>query len=1004
MRSSWSPDSLQPRAPPEGKFVGKVSDDQGNPLPGVTVEAISPKLVGKAATVTDQTGTFRLFQLPSGLYEINFTLPGFKTMSRKDVVLQLSQTVTLNITMEPSTLEETVTVIGMSPLIDVKSTVKGMTMNREVFMKLPKSRNFDGLLSTVPGVQYDVNTGGLSVDGATGTENMWYVDGADITHAHYGYRAQSVVMELIEEVKVTASGYNAEFGGSMGGVVNVITRSGGNSFHGDVIGYYENNNKMMQGKARDYGRWNPYDDEKWEYVNDDDLYFGGGKDRDPWSRMEGVFNLGGYIMRDKLWFFGSFNPIYSQTKAPRYFIPNPPTQKSDFFNKNWGWNGQVKLTAAPVGGMRVGASFVNNFSKWRGTIPSLAGTSSSAFAWAKDGYDFPNMSAAATFDYSVSNSLLVSARGGYAMQNQTNQQIQPPGTTLAFSTSNFIYASDPAWNPALGHYAGWSNYAGTWRVTEKRQFEKYSGNLDLTYYLSLYGEHAWKSGIQYIRDQEDVSDIAKYPRVTVVWGRGYYGLASGEPVLGTYGHYQIRSGFTSPYGWSWKVHRNSWSLYLQDSWTISSRLTINFGIRDESEYIPAFTADTSLEGYTAKPIKFGFDKKLAPRLGLVYDVFGDSSLKVFGSFGIYYDVMKLYMAEGAYGGFKWKTDYYELNTLDWTKIAASGKLDDAASQAGGGRYVGTMDWRIPSWDTSDPGLLPVAQREISLGAEQKLAENLSLSVRLVQKHLIRTIEDTGVLTPAGEMYYNTNPGFGWSLHIEHGGKFLDKFWETPKAKREYYGLNVSLEKRFSDNWQGGINYTLSRVAGNYGGLSSTDEGGRNSPNVERSFDLWFMAFNLKGKELGGPLPQDRTHYIKAYGSYAFPFGLTVGVVGFGRSGLPLSTWLNANNTYIYPNGYGDLGRLPFTFWADLFVEYTLNLGKNNLNFNIQVNNVTNTKTWSAMSINPNRTSMDISDDEILSTTFDWQGQVANYWPNAAFKKYTSQFGTWSARLGARFSF
>ncbi len=993
---------------PEGKFVGKVTDDQGNALPGVTVDALSPKLVGKASTVTDQTGTFRLFQLPSGLYELTFALQGFKTLSRKEVVLQLSQTVTLNVTMEPSTLEETVTVIGMSPLIDVKSTVKGMTMTREVFMKLPKSRNFDGLLSTVPGVQYDNVGGGLLVDGATGTENMWYMDGADITQPHLGTRAQSTVMEIIEEVKVTASGYNAEFGGSMGGVVNVITRSGGNSFHGDVIGYYENNGRMMQGKARDYGRWNPYDDEKWEYVNDDDLYFNGGKNRDDYYRMEGVFNLGGYILRDKLWFFGSFNPQYSNQKFDRYFLSEAGNPTHTFTRNIYVWNGQAKLTAAPLAGMRLSVSFVDNFSKRRGAdpMPSLAGTGNATYLWNKEGYDWPNWSGAFLLDYSVSNSLLLSLRGGYHMTNTTNQQIANNFTTWYFNYSNYQYASDPFFvqHPELLGYAGTANYGGAWLVTDHYKLEKYSGNFDLSYYASLAGDHALKTGVQWIRDAEDVFNAAPSPHVNIHWGHGYYGLASGEPVMGTYGHYEIRSSFTSPYGYAWKVHRDSWSIYLQDSWTIGNKLTVNAGLRTESEYIPAFTTDMSATGASQKPIKFGFDKKLAPRLGVVYDVFGDSSLKIFGSFGIYYDVMKLYMAEGAFGGFKWKTDYYELNNPDFLLIAASGKLDDAASQAAGGRYVGTMDWRAVAWDSCDPNLKPVAQRELSMGAEYKLAENVSLSARLVQKHLIRTIEDTGVLTPAGEFYYFTNPGFGWSLHESNGGKFLDKYWETPKATREYYGLNLSLEKRFSNNWQGGINYTLSRTAGNYGGLSSTDEVNRNSPNVERYFDLWFITYDMKGNVLDGPLPQDRTHYIKAYGSYSFPFGLTLGVVGYARSGMPLTTILNANNVGMFPNNRGDLGRMPWTAWADLFMEYTLNLGKNSLNFNLQVSNVTNSKTWQWYDTAVNRINMPISDDQILSKTYDWQSQVANYWPNAAFKQPTWQFGTWSARVGARFSF
>jgi hypothetical protein len=1000
---------------PQGRLTGKVIDDQGNALPGVSVEATGPTLVGKAATVTDENGVYRLFSLPSGTYRVMFVLHGFKTLIRQDIIVQLSQTITMNVTLEQSAIEEQVTVIGMSPLIDVKSTVKGMTMTKEVFMSLPRSRNFDGLLSTVPGVQYDNVGGGLLVDGATGTENMWYMDGADITQPHIGTRAQSAVMELVEEVKVTASGYNAEFGGSMGGVVNVITRSGGNTFHGDIIGYFENNSQLFEGKSRDFGRWNPYDDELWEYVNNDDLYYNGGKDRDPYKRYEGVFNLGGYIWKDRIWFFGSFNPQYSDQGAMRGFDPNnPEVRNQEFHQKNNYWNGQLKLTASPLAGMRISASFVDNFRKYRGAIPSINGTSSSTYEWDKEGYDYPNWSAAALLDYSISNSLLMSLRGGYHMSNTTNQQIANRFTTWYFNYSNYIYEDDPFFqaHPDLLGYAGNANYGGAFTVTERYKLEKYSGNFDLTYYVNLGGEHAWKAGVQWLRDAEDVFNGAVSPHVNLHWGRGYYGLATGEPVMGTYGHYEIRSGWTSPYGSSWVIHRDSWAIYLQDSWTINSKLTINAGVRTEAEYIPAFTADTQLEGYQDKPINFGFGDKFAPRVGLVYDVFGDSSLKVFGSFGIYYDVMKLYMAEGAYGGFKWKTDYYELNNPDFTVIAASGDLDDRASQEAGGRYVGTMNWRIPSWDSTDPGMKPVSQREFSLGAEKKLMENLSVSLRIVNKHLLRTIEDIGVLTPAGEKYYNANPGFGWSLPISQGGKFADftdagnQYWPTPKATREYWGMNLSLEKRFSNNWQGGINYTLSRVHGNYGGLSSPDEANRNSPNVERYFDLWFMAYDINGNILDGPLPQDRTHYIKAYGSYAFPFGLTVGIVAYSRSGMPLTTELLTNNVQgYYPNARGDLGRMPWTTWANLYTEYTLRLGgRASVAVNLQIDNITNTKTWQSYQDRPNRIYMPISDDQFLTFTSNWEARVDDYWRDVSFEKPAGQFGTWGARVGARFSF
>ncbi|MGB9907113.1 MAG: TonB-dependent receptor [Candidatus Saccharicenans sp.] len=1008
---------------PEGKITGKVTDDQGNPLPGVTVEATSPKLVGKAATVTDATGTFRLLALPSGTYELVFTLPGFKTLVRKDIILQLSQTIVVNVTMEPAAIEEQVTVVGQSPLIDVKSTVKGAVLTKETFLSLPRGRNFESLITTVPGVSSEGIAGGISVDGASGAENMWYVDGTNVTEIHVGTRAQNVVLELVDELKVTASGYNAEFGGSMGGVVNVVTRSGGNTFHGDVIGFYENNKLWMQGKSRDYLRLDPYDPttQHYEYVNDDDLFFDGGKARDKYYRMEGVFSLGGYIIKDRLWFFASYNPIYSQTNALRDF--NGRTGPFYNFIQWYRYdNASIKLTAAPVTGLRLSASYVNNFYRYKGSIPSINGTGNPDTPYYQDGYDYPNFSAAFTADYSGKNNLLVSLRAGWHRQDIGNQGIlPPPGPTYYFNYTNTIYQSqyEAIGRPDLVHYAGWANSA-TWLNLERELREKVSSNLDATYYLNLAGEHAWKAGVQFIWLHENYNYTPNAPRINLYWNR------SSSFGRGTYGYYIIRHGYKSyPYGWAWNIHSNNWALYLQDSWTIANRLTLNFGLRTEYEYIPSFDPT-----YDITPIKFDFADKLAPRLGLVYDVFGDSSLKLFGSFGIYYDVMKLYLAEGAFGGFKWKNSYFALNELDWTLIAANfintGNFEDLADQAPGtNAYLGTIDFRYPSFDAVDPSMKPVSQMEISFGAEKKIFEDLSFSARAVYKHLIRTIEDIGAYQEVApgefaEVYMFANPGYGWARPESKGGILSDAYWPMPKAKRDYYGLNLALEKRFSHNWQGGLNYTLSRVQGNYGGLASSDEGGRVSPNVERYFDYWFMPFKADGSELGGPLPHDRTHYIKAYGSYVFPFGLTVGVTAYARSGYPLSTRINLCNAYMWPNGYGDLGRLPWNVWADVYVEYTLRFaGKYGVGINLQVNNITNTKSITGKIFDLNRVGSryytDYPGTRIYFEDAMLDGSFVNNWyewftndtaldPHPAFNWWSSRFGTWSMRLGFKFTF
>jgi hypothetical protein len=1049
---------------PTSKMEGKVVDSTGAPLPGVSVEATSPKLVGKATAVTTGDGTYRLFSLPSGVYEVTFTLQGFKKLIRKDIIIQLSQTITLNASLEQAALEEQVTVIGQSPLIDVKSTVKSQTMTKEVFMSLPRNRSFDGLISTVPGVQYDNRTGGLSVDGATGTENMWYMDGADISQVHVGTNAQGAVMELVDEVKVTASGYNAEFGGSMGGVVNVITRSGGNAYHGDVSLYYNDNTQLMQGLARYYFRWDPTNSSNPQYVNDDILYWQGGRGRDDYKRYEAVFTLGGYILKDKVWFFGSFNPIYTRTWGQRYFLsdddPNIAGNQApwtSFFNKNKGYNGQLKLTAAPLKGLRVSASMVENFSNYRGAIPSILGSSTKNYAYGNQGFDYPNWSAAFLADYSASNNFLVSLRGGYHLTNTNNQQIANRFSTIAFGTDNNMFGpggakEDPFFvaNPSLLHISGFTNYAGSRTLLDHYKLEKYSGNLDLSYFVSLAGEHAWKAGFQIVRDQENVLNGATSPMVDITWDQPCTALEDyGVPATrGTYGFYTIRGSWRQPYGSVWNVHRNSYAIYLQDSWTLGGKLTLNGGLRTESEYIPSFNADVPPQ--YKKPIKFGFADKLAPRFGAVYDVFGDSSLKVFASYGIYYDVMKLYMAEGAFGGFKWQTDYYTLDNPDWRVIAANGLVGNtegsgdtgnaALSQAAGGTYLGTIDWRIPSFDTLQPDMKPVAQREISIGAEKKLSEDLSFSARGVWKHLLRTIEDIGIITPQGEQYYEGNPGSAYIVDLFNTLQTDDSlgplpegltYWPQPQAIRNYYGLNLSLEKRFSHNWQGAINYTLSLTKGNYGGLSSTDEFGRNSPNVERSFDLWFMMYQIDGTPVNGRLPQDRTHYVKAYGSYTFPIGLTIGAAAYGRSGNPISTRLNFNNSYIYPYGYGNLGNLPFTFWADVYAEWAIKVGgRYTAAFNVQVSNVTNTKTWQQAQYSPTRNTMAIPARylldgqaldpntllvDTLGHTYYWVDRMQYYRPDVSYiasdtaqdlygKGYTSAFGTWTVRFGARFSF
>jgi hypothetical protein len=987
---------------PTGRIIGTVLDDEGNPLPGVAVEATSPKLIGISSVMTDETGVYRIFALPPGIYEIKYTLQAFNTVIRKGIIVKLEQTITVDITMTPGVVEEQITVLGRSPLIDVKSTYKGMILSKEMFQMLPKGRNFDTLVTAVPGVSNEPWLGGISVDGASGAENMYYIDGTDITRMVVGTRGQSAAFEFVEEIQIKASGYQAEYGGALGGVVSVITRSGGNTYHGEIIGYYSG--PSLTGTERNTLRLKPEDVSQAEYVNYEHLM---GKERS--QRYEVGFSLGGYILKDRLWFFGSFLPVFNNITRPVVF---PGETDSEEFTRKWKYyNFQAKITAQPIGGLRLSASIVNNFSKYKGDLaPRTGGNPDTDYA--SFGFSYPNWSAAVSTDVTLGTNFLVSLRGGYFHRNQNKQLVTAPTPWWRFQsetggyplTSNqqFNEDADPL-NDIPDEYirdAGWQPFSRNSTYEYKKQIRaKGYINADFNYFINLGGEHSWKAGVQWVRQEEDVDRTNSQPIVYLSWDMDF--VLGGEiqpPGRGTYGYYSVRGNdATGPFGDFYNPVSTRWALYIQDSWTpdfANGRLTLNAGVRTEYEYVPSYSDEPGFKD--AKPIEFKFQDKLAPRIGFIYDVFGDATTKVFGSYGLYYDVFKLYMASNAYGGFLWSSAYYTLDSYEWDQIGVNNNFP--------GTPMGVVNWRPPSFESTDPDLKPMSQQEISFGVERQLVENLSASVRIVNKHLRYAIEDVGVYVPGvGEEYFTCNPGYGYSLHEGTGtGKFDPSFPVTPKAKREYWAVNFDLDKRFSNNWLGGFSYTWSSLRGNYSGLASSDEYGRVGPNLERYFDLWHLAYTKDLEKQDGPMPTDRTHIFKFYGAYSLPFGLTLGGVVNAMSGTPITEeWTVEANGY-YPFNRGNMGRTPFLWFVNAYAEYNLNLGgRYRLQFNLNIDNLFNVdiarRTWSRLT----RGRVTVTNDDLISKTWDLP---VDFLRDPRFEQPLEFYPPISARIGVKLVF
>jgi hypothetical protein len=990
--------------PTKGNLSGTITDEDGGPLPGVAVEAMSPSLLGKATAVTDVNGKYRLLSLTPGLYTVTFNLQGFRPVIREGIVVQINATVRVDIIMQMGAIEEEITVVGESPLIDVKSTTKGMTITKVMFEILPKGRNFDTLVTAVPGVNNEPWLGGVSVDGASAAENMYYVDGTDITQIDRGRAGQGAAFEFVEEVQIVASGYEAEYGGALGGVVSVITRQGGNEFHGELIGYYSGS--RLTGHERDVLRQTPDDPRVSEYFNYQDAY-----GKDTVDRLEVGFSLGGYIVKDRLWFFGSFLPVFRDTERYVEFLSG---QTGTYTQDQRWWNFQGKLTAQPFGFMRLGGSFLNNFYKYRGSLPSRVGTSNYDDPnWGKYGYDYPNWTASGFADLTLASNLMVNIRGGKFRYNTTNEQVSgaDTGTPRWYLSGEGTAYFDGTPLEIPAEYQKPRNWMARGRIYDIDRLIKHKSHLgaDFTFFTTLAGEHAWKFGVQWVRQGEDTSRVVdkNFPEVYFRWGRN--AIVSGYDYgTGKYGYYEVRGNdATGPFGEFFNVTNDRWSLYLQDSWTIGEKLTLNLGIRAESEYIPPFSEDPSIPK-NFNPIEFSFGDKLAPRLGFIYDVHGDTTLKIFGSFGIYYDVIKTYMPAHSYAGFKWKSAYYALDQYEWDVIGLNGNFP--------GDLLALIDHRTPSFDSTDPDLKPVGQREISFGAEQFVMENLSASIRVVNKELIRIIEDVGVIVPGvGEKYYECNPGFGYSLHVGNGsGKFDPKYPETPKATRHYWAVNFALDKRLSNNWLAGFSYTWSRLTGNTAGLGSSDEYGRTSPYVERAFDNWAMAFDKDLKVLDGPLMTDRTHFFKLYGAYTFPWRLTIGGVINAMSGTPWTERWTVLGTYWYPFNRGnrqlDDGslvseRFPFIWYANLYAEYNLKITQRyRLQININVDNVFDIATATRVYNNKCLQALTVSEDQVLNKAFDLTTPGINYEPHPMYGQKMNFYGPINARLGIKFMF
>ena len=956
----------------QGVIAGVVTDASSAVLPGVTVEAKSN--TGRVlTTVTDGSGAYRFPAVQPGSYQVAFTLQGFTPKQFPTVDVRLGQTITVNASLEVGALTDTVQVTSEIPLIDTKSNAAFATIQKEVIETMPKGRDFTSLVKLAPGANPESKAGGIQIDGASGSENRFYVDGVDSTNLRTGVSGKDLVVDFVEEVQVKSSGYSAEFRGATGGTISVVTKSGTNAFRGSAGTEYTN--RGLEGKERQTLRLVLSGANQSEYIR---------YAEDDYTRFYPVGDIGGPVLRNRIWFYGGYAGDLKDIDRTVTFRSTGTSGTYNSTENNNFWTGNV--TGQITNALRAKFTVTSNEFTRDGLLPSQAGTDSATANYAIQGREQPNLSYAGRADYVATPALFFSGSVNYMTYDDVQVGI-PNEIWYQFAAgSPALYADIPA---SFVRPAGY-NSVPTNRASVRDRYDRLTAQADGTYFFSAGGQHTVKGGIVFEQYKNDVFNAEQQPHISFNWGQSRTTL-DGRTVSGKYGYYSWRQ-----FGTQGNPQTDNLGFFAQDAWAVNNKLTLNLGVRLENESVPSYV--DGLPG-----IKFGFGDKLAPRAGATYDPFGDGKTRLYGSWGLYYDIFKLELPRGAFGGDKWIEKYYTLDTYDWPSIGTNGNFP--------GTYIEEVNFRIPSNDPScpecgaiDPDLKPMRQQEFTLGAEREIASDLSVGARYVHKQLDRGIEDVGVLVPGlGEVFYIANPGFGAATDILGPG-----YPAMPKLKRDYDAIEARVTKRFSKNWRGEASYLWSRLYGNYPGLASSDENGRVAPNVNRLFDALLMALDENAQPVYGLLETDRPHQLKLNATYVAPFGTSFGAFQYIGSGSPMSRQVNVqSSTPMFYAGRASDGRMPVYTNTDVFLSHTLRLGGSKaIRFEANVENLFDEENTVGVFKLETRTALPGTDAQVYSGNYDVQQVIDSrgILRDPRFLLPDTYQGRRVLRFGARFLF
>jgi outer membrane receptor protein involved in Fe transport len=899
-----------------GKITGTVTDDKGEALPGVSVELAGPSIMGTRAVVTSARGTYVFLEVPPGTFTMTATMPGFKKWVQEGVILSVGKVIEINPVLAIGTIEETVTVVGASPIVDAKTSTVDSRLSKELIAKLPTSRDaFYDLSLTTPGMYDHGSSAGWlpspTAYSSSSNENVFLVNGVNATNprgssfgtlVHVNYNA-------VEEVRVVALGSKAEYGSFSGAAIDVLTKSGSNEFHGSAAFYivpenWETTNAPAAGQT--YGT-------DWLSIDPNVLLYSGHPDHN----NEANATFGGPILKDRVWFFGAFDYLNNAQPSALW------TQATPLLTNSWSSYFDFKLSTEPFHNNRAWIAYHHEGNKYDGG------------SWGSQ----PYWDATATYGEKTRNNT-VSAQW----------QWLPLSTTIFTAKYLGFWTNDtpflPADRPGNPLYFNWWKWCpsfgieGAFPWIEGWHSNRQTIQADVSHYAENFlGEHDLKFGVQWTRGRSDslggyfqnyYNSIYPYRWTQYVgYMQSWYGDEGFLLYLNRVDMPPFMTVGTS----------DSLAFFLDDQWSLGKRLTINLGLRYDKMtagygagyvYEPLSTPGDIGNPVVARtreslPDIFDF-KTFSPRLGLTYQLTKDAKTVIRASYGRYYLPITVEYLRRLGPDLPDKVNNWGLYEVPFSVADANddGFIDatevyDSSRWAAQHINAGTISPIETQTIISNQSYVLNVQGNLkdqytdqfTVSLEREILKNFSASATFIYKYSRHIFTNVPVLrtTPpnaslglaAGDFWpyvrvpFTTLDGTNIELYsveqldynndgvvdaadiawVGSNGTFQVQNIDSPgvadligtKPKREFTGFQLVFNKRYSNRWQALASLLFSSSTG-FGNRIYAQDMNFEGPMVT---DNNFMgSLNQTVNNLTGTLPFTPKFELKISGSYTIP--------------------------------------------------------------------------------------------------------------------------------------